>query len=78
MNNSLMKYYENRFKVFSEVGWKELLEDINNMKEVIQNLQNCKNGDDLLFKKGQLDILQWILTIQEVSEQAYNELLEKE
>lgn len=78
MNKELEKYYENRFNMFSEPGWIDLLVDVNNMKEVIDNLRSCKGSDDLFFKKGQLDILDWLLTIQSVSEQAYDELLKEE
>ena len=78
MNKELEKYYENRFKIFSEPGWIDLLVDVKQMKEVIDNLRSCKGSDDLFFKKGQLDILDWLLTIQSASEQAYDELLKEE
>ena len=33
-----------------------------------------QNEIDLFFRKGQLDILQWLLTLKESSEQAYEAL----
>lgn len=75
MDIELQKYYENRFKMFSETGWNDLLTDIIKIRSTIENVRNCKTGDDLQYKKGQLDIIDWITTLQPVSEQAYNELL---
>lgn len=75
MDKDIQKYYEDRFKMFSEQGWADLITDISKIKEVIENLRSCKGNDDLFYKKGQLDIIDWITTLQPVSEQAYDELL---
>ncbi|MDX9757102.1 MAG: hypothetical protein RBT52_06330 [Sulfurimonas sp.] len=78
MNIELQKYYENRFQMFSETGWNDLLTDINQIKEVVENLRNCRSNDDLQYKKGQLDIIDWLITLQQVSEKAYTELLNED
>jgi len=41
---------------------------------VYDNLLNINSLEDLHMRKGQLDILNWILTLKQVSEQAYEGL----
>lgn len=62
----------------STVGWKEFMEDTQNLYDSYDQLSSVTSHDDLLFKKGQLDILSWILTLKEVSEETYKQLQEAE
>lgn len=75
---SLLNYYENRWEMMSTVGWKEFMEDTQNLYDSYDQLSSVTSHDDLLFKKGQLDILSWILTLKEVSEETYKQLQEAE
>lgn len=75
---SLLTYYENRWEMMSTVGWKEFMEDTQNLYDSYDQLSSVTSHDDLLFKKGQLDILSWILTLKEVSEETYKQLQEAE
>ena len=58
-------------------GWKELTIDIDNMIESLNNISVIPDEKTLMFKKGELSILTWLKTLEEVSEQAYEELNEK-
>lgn len=75
--SNLHKYYEDRFAMFSLQGWKDFLEDVSNLKEPLENIRIIQSEQTLHFRKGQLDILDWILTTPEMSEKAYQELLEE-
>lgn len=75
MDQKLQTYYENRFSMMSTDGWKELLEDAQAMFDSINQVLPIQNEADLHLKRGQLDILQWILSLKGVSEQAYEQLL---
>lgn len=77
MNPELQKYYENRFSMMSTEGWKELLEDVDNMIGSLNNVAVIQDEKDLQFKKGELSILTWLKTLKQVSEQAFEELNEK-
>lgn len=75
MAPELQAYYEERFTLFASKGWKDLIEDTEEMYSSLDQVQNIKTVDDLKFKQGQLDILNWILTLKKVSEEAYDELV---
>ena len=77
MTPELLKYYESRFDMMSMEGWKDLTIDIDNMIESLNNISVIPDEKTLQFRKGELSILTWLKTLKEVSEQAYEELNEK-
>ena len=78
MTPELQKYYEERFSMMATLGWKDLLEDIDNMATALNNISTVSDEKDLQFKKGELSILTWLKTLKQVSEQAYEDLNEKD
>jgi hypothetical protein len=58
-------------------GWKELLIDIDNMIVSLNNISVIQDERSLQFKKGELSILNWLKTLKQVSERAYEDLNEK-
>ena len=77
MSPELQKYYEDRFDLMSREGWKDLMEDIDNMINSLNNISTIPDEKSLQFKKGELSILTWLKTLKQVSTQAYEELNEK-
>ena len=77
MTPELQRYYESRFDMMGTDGWKELMEDIDNMIASLNNISTIPDEATLHFKKGELSILTWLRTLKEVSERAYEELNEK-
>jgi hypothetical protein len=73
----LQKYYESRFEMMGNQGWKDLIIDIDNMIESLNNISVIPDEKTLQFRKGELSILTWLKTLREVSERAYEELNEK-
>jgi hypothetical protein len=55
-------------------GWKDFIEDVQALFDTYNNISTVDTHEELHKRKGQLDILQWILTLKEVSEQTYEEL----
>lgn len=78
MTPELQKYYEDRFSMMATQGWLDLLEDIDNMAIAVNNISTVSDEKDLQFKKGELSILTWLKTLKQVSEQAYEDLNEKD
>jgi hypothetical protein len=74
VDKQLEKYYEERFSTMATVGWKQFLEDVQGIFDAVNKVAPIQNELDLYFRKGQLDILQWVLTLKESSEQAYEAL----
>lgn len=75
MAPELQKYYEDRFDMFVSDGWKDLIEDVFHMAASLEQIETIKTFEELKFRQGQLDILNWILTLKKVSEETYDELL---
>lgn len=78
MDKDLQEYYENRFDMMSTKGWAQLIEDVQALHDSYDKVNSITSPDDFYFRKGQLDILQWILSLKAVSEQTYEELKDEE
>ena len=74
MAPDLQKYYEESFNMMSTQGWADLLEDLNKLKDSLNNLSLVTDTQDLFFRKGQIDILDLILKRKDTCEQVYEEL----
>lgn len=74
MNKELQTYYEERFSMTSTQGWKDLMEDLEIMQKTYADISRLKTVEELHFSKGQLDIINWMLNIRKVSEEAYSQL----
>lgn len=75
IDKKLQEYYENRFSMAATQGWQDLMEDAQNMFNSLNNVLPIQNEADLHLKRGQLDILQWLLSLKDVSEQSYEQLI---
>ena len=77
MTPELQKYYEDRFSMMATEGWKDLVEDIDNMIYALNNISVIESESQLQYKKGELSILTWLKNLKQISERAYDELNEK-
>jgi len=78
MEQSLQHYYENQFTLFIQPGWTDLVEDLQRLKDSINDLSLVTDTQDLYFRKGQLDILELILRRKQTCEEVYKQLEEEE
>jgi hypothetical protein len=62
----------------STKGYKDLLADVEVMIEERNNLMATQSLEDLNFRKGQLDVLHWIRTLKQLSEEAWEQLNNEE
>ena len=74
MDKELQQYYEARFEMMATKGYKDLLTDVEGMIEQSGNLMATKSLEELHFRKGQLDILHWLRTLEKISEEAWEQL----
>ena len=77
MDQELQKYYEDRFDLFSRPGWVDIIEDVDNMLMALNNVSTIADEKSLQFRKGEISILTWLVTLKEISERAYEDLNEK-
>ena len=78
MDRELQDYYEHRFATMSTKGWEDFIEDTQNLYDTYNKINTAESFEEFHKRKGQLDILQWILSLKDVSEQAYEELKNEE
>ena len=74
MTPELQAYYENRFNTMATQGWQDLVDDAKEIFKAVNNLAPVANEQDLFYRKGQLDILQWLLSLKDSSAAAYEQL----
>ena len=73
MDKELQQYYEDRFTMFTTKGWKDLIVDIEKIKSSIK-VEDIPDEKTLFARRGELRIMNWILTLKDVSEQTYKDL----
>ena len=78
MDKDLQEYYENRFSMMALEGWTNVIEDVQELFDVYNKINTADSFEEFHKRKGQLDILQWLLSLKDVSEQTYEELKNEE
>lgn len=73
MDQELERYFETYFDLFSSDGWKQFIEDTEGNINLVSDLMTVKDGNDLYFRKGQLETLNRIVNFQAAIETAYKE-----
>lgn len=73
MDEILKKYYENRMSMMSSDAWKDLMEDVQTMFDATNNVSAIQDEKTLHFRRGELSIMQWLLSLKVMSETAYQQ-----
>ena len=74
MNVELQKYYEARFEMFASQGWQDLIEDLTARMNSISSIKGVKDIETLHLRKGELDVIEWLVGLPELSRETYEEL----
>lgn len=78
MDKELQTYYEETFSMMATEGWKALMEDLEKLKQELENIRTVKDAQTLSYRQGQLDILDLILNRKKTCEEIYEQLLQEE
>lgn len=70
IDKALELYYENRMNMMSSQAWRDLVDDINKMYVATNDLSSIQDEKTLHFRRGELSIMRWILSLKEMSEAA--------
>lgn len=73
MSPELQQYYEDRLTMMSTKAWTQLIEDLLDIRTQYENIRNC-DQKNIEFRKGQVDILDYLIGLKELSTTAYQEL----
>ena len=75
MTPELQRYYESRLDMMGSEGWRDFMEDVQQMLDATNRLDGV-TADTLQHKQGECSLMRWLLALKEVSEQAYEQLKE--
>lgn len=64
MDKEVEKYYNNLQDTFMTDGWKDLMKELSANALHINSVEATKDENDLHFRKGQLNILSFILNLE--------------
>ena len=78
MDKELQTYYEDAFSMMATPGWKTLIEDVKKIKDSFSDITSVADAQQLYFRQGQVDNLNWLLGLKGLYEQAYEELTSEE
>jgi hypothetical protein len=78
MTDELRRYYEARFAMTGEQGWRDLMVDVQRIIDSTDRLSSVTENSSLEFRRGELSILRWLLSLESISEDTYKELLSED
>jgi hypothetical protein len=78
LDKELQNYYEEAFSMMATPGWKTLMEDVSKIKANFSDITSVTDAQQLFFRQGQVDNLNWLLGLKGLYEQAYEELTSEE
>jgi hypothetical protein len=74
LDQETQQYYDNYFTLFSTDGWKQLIEELKQNALVINSVEAAKDANDLYMRKGQINVLAYILNLESTTNTNYDEL----
>lgn len=77
MTPELQRYYEERLSMCASEGWKDLMDDVMDMLAATNTLDGV-TPENMRYKQGEISIMRWMLSLKEISEQAYEQLKEED
>lgn len=74
IEQELQTYYESQFDLMAHPGWKDLIDDLQQLYEAVNDLNTVENTETLYFRKGQCDVLNLIFDRKQACENAWKDL----
>lgn len=74
----LENYFTALFEMYPTAGWKMVSEDMTRLRDIYNRVDDVETEQDLWFRKGQLNIINQILTHQARSEAGYAAAIEEQ
>ena len=78
MTPELDRYYTKRLSMMGDEAWNDLMVDVREMLDATNRLNGVDSEKTLWFKKGEISIMNWLLSQKEITEAAYEDLLNED
>ena len=73
LTRELELYYENYLDMFRSEGWKQLIKELKENAVSVNSVEATKDGNDMYFRKGQLNVLAHMINLETIILNAYEE-----
>jgi len=73
---NLITYFETLIDTFSTPGWKLIMEKVEEIREPLGDIANCKDEVEFYTKKGRVAELDYWLSFERLHKDAYKELMD--
>lgn len=77
MTPELQRFYDNAFSMMSTEGWKDFMEDVQKIADSYDKLSSVTETHSLDFRRGQMDIINWLLGLRAAYESTYDQLTQE-
>ena len=74
IDKEVEEYYNKYFDLFTTDGWKQLIEELRQNALAINSVEATKDSDDLYMRKGQLNVLAYLLNFESTVNNNFEEL----
>ena len=74
----LQEYYELRLRMMSDRPWHQLMEDVEEMLKATNDITSIQDEKTLHYRRGEISMMRWMLSLRDVSEQAYQQLKDED
>jgi len=74
MQETNEEFYHNRLNLCEHEGWRALIKDLEELKDLTNKLDSIESEKDLWFARGQLSILRQVIGLEEMTKLAMEEL----
>tara|TARA_R110000803_G_scaffold29826_2_gene67774 strand:- start:3415 stop:3642 length:228 start_codon:yes stop_codon:yes gene_type:complete len=68
------EYLEKRLDLFTEEAWSLFTEELNSMATSLEKIQNIDDERTLYLRRGQVDILNMVINLEETTKLALDQL----
>lgn len=77
-DDDLDRWYQRRFALTSTDGWADLQDQVNEMRRGYADVRTCRTPEEMNYRRGQLDILDWLAGMAQFDRDAYDLMIEQE
>ena len=69
-----IQFLEDRLSMMETEGWRDLVQDLENLENSVSNIDSMNSEQDLWFAKGQLYMINFLLSLHTATNLALEEL----
>ena len=72
-----IQFLEDRLSMMETEGWRDLIQDLENLEDSVKNIDTMNSEQDLWNSKGQLHIINFLLSLNTVTNLALEESVDQ-